>query len=183
MKLQPRERKFVIVAIASAVAFLTLEFVVLPGADHVKVGSEHLFQAQKDLRNSRELIAAKQLREQVTALRTQLDEQNHRLLSVPDANQAGAEFLTWLTTAASQRQLTFTRSEFLPVVPLKAKYRRVPVRIELTGRMTEITQFLAAITSSDRLVSIDELDLNSAGDKEKHIRCSLVASALAVAAE
>jgi Tfp pilus assembly protein PilO len=178
MKLQRRERLFVIVALVSAVVFVVLQFVVLPRWDNARSESGTLFEAQKELRNSRELLATKQLRDQVAALRSRLEEQNRRLLSAPDQNQAGAQFLTWLSTGASQQQLTFVRSEFLPAVPVGEKYLRIPVRLELMGRITAITQFLAAIANGDRLVSIDELELASNGDKEKRIRCTFVASAL-----
>ena len=178
MKLQRRERTFVIVALVSTVIFAVVQFVVLPRWDRAGRESGTLFQAQKDLRNSRELLATKQLRDQVAVLRSRLEEQNRRLLSAPDQNHAGAQFLTWLSVSASQQQLAFVRSEFLPPVPAGENYLRIPVRLELNGRITPITQFLAAITTSDRLVSIDELDLSSNGDKEKRVHCSLVASAL-----
>lgn len=178
MNLQPREKISVIAAFVAAVVFVVAQFVVLPRLDRVGSESGSLFQAQKELRSSRELVATKQLREQVAALRLRLDEQNHRLLSAPDPNQAGAQFLTWLSAGALQQQLSFVRSEFLPSVPVGEKYVRIPIRVELTGRITPITQFLASITSSDRMVSIDELDLTSNGDKEKRIHCVLVASAL-----
>lgn len=178
MKLQRRERLFVIVALVSAVVFVVLQFVVLPRWDNARSESGTLFEAQKELRSSRELLATKQLRDQVSALHSRLDEQNRRLLSAPDQNQAGAQFLTWLSTGASQQQLTFVRSEFLPSAPAGEKYLRIPVRLELTGRITPITQFLAAITSGDRLVSIDELELAGGSDKDKRVHCTFVVSAL-----
>jgi len=178
MKLQPRERIFLIVALLSAMVFVALQFVVLPRWESARSDSGTLFEAQKELRNSRELLATKQLHDQVVALRARLDEQDHRLLSAPDQNQAGAQFLTWLNAGAAQQQLGFARSELLPAVPVGEKYMRVPVRLELTGRITPITQFLAAITNSDRLVSIDELELASSSDKEKKVHCTFVASAL-----
>ena len=178
MKLQRRERLFVILALVSGVVFVALQFVVLPRWDNARSESGTLFEAQKELRNSRELLATKQLRDQIAALRSRLDEQNRRLLSAPDQNQAGAQFLTWLSAGASQQQLAFVRSEFLPPVPLGEKYLRIPVRLELMGRITPITQFLAAIANGDRLVSIDELELASSNDKEKRVHCTFVTSAL-----
>ena len=177
MKLQRREKILVIVALVSAVVFVFAQFVVLPRWETASSESGTLFQAQKDLRNSRELLASKQLRDQVTTLRSRLEAQNRRLLSALDQNQAGAQFLTWLSAGASQQQLAFVRSEFLPPAPAGEKYLRIPVRLEINGRITPITQFLADITSGDRLVSIDELELTSNGDKEKKVHCSLVASA------
>jgi Tfp pilus assembly protein PilO len=178
MKLQPREKKFVMGALIATVLFVVTDFLVLPRWERAQNEAGSLFQAQKELRNSRELIATKQLREQVAAIRSRLDEQNRRLLSAPDPNQAGAQFLTWLQAAAAEQQLGFVRSEFLTPVAAGDKYLCIPIRLELTGRITQITQFLATITSSDRMVAIDELDLNSNGDKEKKIHCGVVASAL-----
>jgi Tfp pilus assembly protein PilO len=178
MKLQPRERKFVIGGLIAAILFAVAEFVVLPHWDLLKTGSGSLFEAQKELRSDRELIAAKQLRDQEAALRARLDEQKRRLLSATDANQAGAEFETWLAAGAAQQQLGLVRSEFLAPVAVSEKYVQIPVRLELTGRITQITQFLASITTSDRVVAIEELDLGSSSDKEKRIHCGLVAAAL-----
>jgi len=178
MKLQAREKKFVIVALVAALVFLTVQFVILPQWDRAESTSERLFEAQKELRHSRQLIAARQLREQETTLRARLDEQNGRLLSAADANQGGAQFQTWLAAAATQQQLAFQRSEFLAPTPVGSKYIRIPVRLELTGRITDITQFLEAVTTSNRIVSIEEFDLNGSGDKDKQVRCGLVVAAL-----
>lgn len=178
MKLQSREKKFVIGALVAALLFAVVQFLVLPEWDRAKSGSGSLFQAQKELRSSRELLAAKQLREQEAALRARLDEQNRRLLTASDANQAGAQFQTSLAAAAAQQQLGLVRSEFLTPAAMGQKYVRIPVRLELTGRITQITQFLAAITTGNQIVSIEELDLNSNGDKEKGVHCGLVVAAL-----
>lgn len=180
MKLQSREKKFVIGALVALAIFSLLKLVVLPRWDRAQGGPGNLFQVQKELRSDRELIATKQLRDQVNALQSHLNEQSGRLFSASDSSQAGAEFLTWLSSSASQQQLGFVRSEFLPPVPARPKYERIPVRIELVGRITQITQFLSVITSSDHLVSLDDLELSSNGDKEKRVRCSVVASALVI---
>jgi len=178
MKLQAREKKLVFGALSAALLFVVVQYFVLPAWDRAEGGSGSLFQAQKELRSSRELLAAKQLKEQEAALRARLDEQNSRLLMASDANQAGAQFQTSLAAAASQQQLGLVRSEFLTPAVVGQKYLRIPVRLELTGRISQITQFLAAITTSNQFVSIEELELNSSGDKEKKIHCGLVVAAL-----
>jgi len=178
MKLQSREKKFVTGALVAALLFAVAQFLVLPQWDRSESSSGSLFQAQKELRSSRDLLAAKQLREQEAALRARLDEQNRRLLAASDANQAGALFQTALAAAAAQQQLGLVRSEFMAPAAAGEKYLRIPVRLELTGRITQITQFLAAITTGNQIVSIEELDLNSNGDKEKRVHCGLVVAAL-----
>ena len=180
MKLQPREKRFLIGAALAAVLFALANFVVMPQLDKAESSSSSLFQAQKELRNSKELLAAKQLQDEEAILRNRLDEQNRRLLTALDANQAGAQFQTALAAAAAQQQLGLVRSEFLSPVPAGQKYLRIPVRLELTGRITQITQFLATITTGNQFASIEEIELNSNGDKEKKVHCGLVVAALMV---
>jgi len=178
MKLRPRERKLVVAAALAALFFVLLEFVVLPRWDRAENSTGSLFLAKKELRRSRELIAAKQLREQETALRGRLSEQEHRLLIAPDANQAGAQLQTWLASRAAEQQLGLIRSEFLAPSPAGDNFVRIPVRLELNGRITQLTQFFSAIVTGDRIVDIEELQINGAGDKDKQIHCGIVVAAL-----
>ena len=178
MKLQAREYKVVVGGLVAVVLFVILQFVILPQLGQENSSASTLFQAQEELRKGRELIAANQLHAQEVALRARLEQEDRRLVTAADANQAGAQFQTWLAAAAAQQQLNLVRSEFLTPAPFGDKYLRIPVRLELSGRITEIAQFLASVTSTDRLVSIDELDLNSSADKQKQVRCGLVVAAL-----
>jgi len=178
MKLRPRERKLVVAAVLTALFFACLEFVVLPRWDRAENSTGSLFLAKKELRRSRELIAAKQLREQETALRSRLSDQERRLLVAPDANQAGAQLQTWLASRAAEQQLGVVRSEFLAPSPAGGNYIRIPVRLELNGRITQLTQFFSAVVTGDRIVDIEELQINSAGDKEKQLHCGIVVAAL-----
>jgi hypothetical protein len=178
MNLQPKEKGFLIAGFLAALVFLLLEFVALPHWDSAGSSSERLFLAQKELRYSRELLAAKQLREREVALRGQLEGQEHRLLAAPDSNQAGAQLQRWLADHATEQQLGLLRSEFLAPVPVGDTYLRIPVRLELNGRITQLTQFFSGVTSGERIAEIEELQITSAGDKEKRVHCVVVIAAL-----
>jgi len=52
------------------------------------------------------------------------------------------------------------------------------VRLQVNGRITQLTQFLNAMIAGDRIVEIEELQLSGAGDKEKLVHCGVVVAAL-----
>jgi Tfp pilus assembly protein PilO len=178
MNLESREKGFLIAGLLGALVFLLLEFVALPQWGSAESSSNRLFLAQKELRYSRELLAAKQLRELEVVLRGRLEEQEHRLLVATDSNEAGAQLQRWLADHATEQQLGLVRSEFLPPVPLRDNYIRIPVRLELSGRITQLTQFLTGVTSGDRITEIEELQLSGGSDKEKRVHCVVVIAAV-----
>ena len=178
MNLQPREKGFLIAGVLGVLVFLFLEFVALPHWDSAGSSSNRLFLAQKELRYSRELLASKQLHDVELTLRGRLEEQEHRLLVAPDSNQAGAQLQRWLADRATEQQLGLVRSEFLAPAPVGDSYVRIPVRLELNGRITQLTQFFSGVTGGERIAEIEELQINGAGDKEKHLHCVVVIAAL-----
>ena len=178
MKLQTREKNFLIAAGLAILVFVLLEFVVLPRWDRAEASTGSLFLVKKELRYDRELIATKQLRDQAAAIQGRLSEEEHRLIVAQDTNQAGAQLQKWLADRAAEQQLGLVRSEFLAPSPIGESYVRIPVRLELTGRMTQLTQFFNAITAGERIVEFEELQLNSASDKEKRVHCGVVIAAV-----
>jgi len=181
MKLSPREKKFVAAALVAGTLFACTEFLVLPWSEKNIGSQETLRLKQKALRRERELaISAPQIRAQTAALEGRLTDEEHRLLSAPDANQAGAQLQEWLVRQATEQHLNVVRSEFLPSSPVAESYVLIPVRIELNGRITQIVQFLTAALQGERVASLDELQIGDVGviDKEKMVRCSVIVSSL-----
>ncbi len=180
MTLAAREKKFVMLAAASAVVFALLTWVVLPWTDQLMDSGEQLRLAEKKLRQEKELLAAApQIAAQTQALQLRLDAEEKRLLPTADAAQSGAQLQSWLVQRAGELQLEVQRSDFLAPAPVSEKYVRVPVRLDLNGPITQVAQFMNAVTHADRLVSVDELQVTSFGvEKEKRVRCTLVISGL-----
>ncbi len=178
MNLEPREKGFLIAGVLGALVFLLLEFVALPQWGSAESSSSSLFLAQKELRYSRELLASKQLRERELVLRGRLEEEQHRLLAAPDSNQAGPQLQGWLADRAKEQQLGLVRSEFLAPAAVGDNYLQIPVRLELTGRITQLTQFLTGVTSGERIAEVEELQISGGGDKEKRVHCVVVIAAL-----
>ena len=180
MKLRERDKKFLMVLASSALVFVLLNYFVLPWSEKFIDTGEQLTLAEKKLRQKKELIAsAPQVRSQLAALQARLDHEEKRLLPPTDANQAGAQLQDWLAQRAVEQKLEVQRSDFLATAPVSDLYIRVPVRLELGGGITQVVQFMNVVTHGERMVSVDELHINSMGvDKDKRVHCSVVISSL-----
>jgi type II secretory pathway component PulM len=180
MKVTPRERKFLLAALVAAVAFVLLEFVIAPpGASEIDTGIDQLALEQRTLRRQEELAAAARLPSAVAALQARLAQERKGLLPGSDPNQAGAQLGTWLARLAANQQLEVLRTDFLPTASVAPGLVRVPVRIELHGRITPIVAFLTSVTQGDQMASVDQTQLSNYGDdKNKELLCVVVVSGL-----
>ncbi len=180
MNLAEREKRLIALAVFSAMLFSLLNWVVLPWSDDFFASGQDLARAEKKLRSRRELVAAApQVQARLQLLQVKLDGEEKRLLATADSNQAGAQFQQWLAQRAVEQKLDVQRTDFLPVAPLSDDYVRVPVRLDLEGPITQVVQFMNAITHGDKAVAVDELHVASSGpEKEKRVRCTIVISAL-----
>ena len=180
MKLSAREKRFVAAALVSAALFAVLEFGVLPEREEWAGGAEELLRLQKQLRHRRELAAAAaELQNQAAALQARLQAEEGRLLAATEVNQAGAELEQWISQRAAEHQLEVVRSDFLPAEALGESYVRVPVRLELSGRITSLVQFFTALLQGERRVALEEVQINMFGvSNEKRVRCMVVVAGL-----
>jgi Tfp pilus assembly protein PilO len=180
MRLKARDRRALLLLASSALLFLFLNYVAVPWGERFLTSGEDLRLAEKKLRHEKEMLASAPLVEaQVKAAQGELDAQEQKLLAGTDRNQAGAQLQQWIAQRAAEQKLELLRTDFIEAKPYADDYLRIPVRVELNGPITQVAQFMNAVTHGDRLVSIDELTVNSGyADKEKKVRCSLVVSAL-----
>jgi Tfp pilus assembly protein PilO len=179
MKLRPRERTFVVVAVVAALLLTGLRYVAIPLSDRQASGAEELLRAQKQLRRQRELIAAtKQIQSQTGTLEARLTEQGRRLPSAEDSNKAGAELEGWVVQKAGEEKLDVGRIEFLPSIPFGKMYARLAVQFELNGQMTQLVQFFDDLLKSEKMVALEDVQINSIGSKDKRVRCVVVVTTL-----
>src|SRR5438105_4978535 len=147
MRLAERERRLIALAAISAVLFSLLNWVVLPWGDQFLASGQQLTLAEKKLRARRELVAAApQVQARLQLLQSKLDAAEKRLLAAPDTNQAGAQLQQWLAQRAAEQKLDVQRSDFLAAAPVSDNYIRVPVRLDLEGPITQVVQFMNAVT-------------------------------------
>lgn len=181
MKINKREKKFIVAALVSAVVFAVLQFGNFSWLGRWASSDKKLAMAQKKLKREKELVAAAgQVQAQVATLESQLQQEESRLLPAPDSNQAGAQLQEWLSQKATEQKLDMLRSDFLATSLLNENYLRVPVRVELVGRISQLVQFFAAVTQGERIAALEDLQISNSGpDKEKRVRCVVVVAALA----
>jgi Tfp pilus assembly protein PilO len=180
MTLKPRDRRSLLLLAASAVLFLFLNYVAVPWGERFMTSSDDLRMAEKQLRHQKELLAGAPLVDaQIKGMQVQLDSEEQKLLATTDRAQASAQLQQWVSQRASEQKVELLRTDFNDATPYADDYLRVPVRLELTGPITQVVQFINAVTHGDKVVSVDELSINSGFiDKEKKVRCSMVVSAL-----
>ncbi len=178
MSLQPREKKLVTLAIVAAIVFAAYYW-VLPIWSNQAGGGDSLPRVQKELRRQKELIAAsKQIQSQTGLLAERLAEQERHLVVPGDVNKASADLQGWIVQQAAAQQLDIIRSEFLPATPVGGAYVRIPVQFEFNGQMTQFAQFFGALQRGDKIVSVEDLQINSTGTKDKRVRCVIVIATL-----
>jgi hypothetical protein len=180
MKLTQRDRRALLFLGCSAVLFLFLNYVVVPWGEKFMTSGDNLKIAEKKLRHEKEmLVSAPQVELQLKALQARLDVEEQKLLQGADRSQASVQFQQWIAQRAAEQKLELLRTDFIDAAPYGDDYLRVPVRLELMGPITQVVQFINSITHGDRIVAVDELNVNSGYiDKEKKVRCTMVVSAL-----
>lgn len=181
MKINPREKKFLLAAVGVIIAYVLIQFVFTSGSNPVPIdaGLDQLALAQRTLRHDRELASASQLTTSVVALDARFQQEQKGLLAGMDPNQAGAQLQTLLANRAAAQQLEVVRTDFLPTAPVSPGYLRVPVRIELHGRITQLIAFLTSVTQGQPMASVDEAQFsNYSTAKEKQLLCVVVISGL-----
>ena len=180
MTLKSRDRRALMLLAFSAVTFLFLNYAVVPWGEKFMTSGDDLRMAEKKLRREKDMLASAPLVEaQVKGLQARLDAEEQKLLPGTDPNQATAQLQQWIAQRASEQKVELLRTDFIEAKPYADDYMRVPVRLEMIGPITQVVQFINAMTHGDRIVSVDELNVNSGYiDKEKKVRCSMVVSAL-----
>jgi Tfp pilus assembly protein PilO len=180
MTLNQRDRRALLLLAGSAVLFLFLNYVAVPWGEKFMTSGDDLKMAEKKLRHEKEMLAsAPQMEAQIKATQDRLDAQEQKLLPGTDRSQASAQLQHWIAQRASEQKLELLRTDFIDATPYADDYVRVPVRLEMMGPITQVVQFMNALTHGDRVISVDELNVNSGYiDKEKKVRCTMVVSAL-----
>ena len=180
MKLNSRDRRALLLLGFSAVLFLFLNYVAVPWGEKFMSSGDDLKMAEKKLRREKEMLASGPLVDaQLKGLQARLDGEEQKLLTGSDTAQATAQLQQWIAQRASEQKVELLRSDFIEPKPYADDYVRVPMRLEMTGQITQVVQFINALTHGDRTVSVDELNVNAGYvDKEKKVRCSMVVSAL-----
>lgn len=160
MRLNKRERKFivgggVVVAMGLLVYAVLLLLPDFESRTSMEQKRRKLLQ-YKEMLNSEELYASR-----IEQYRKRLQEDSNRLLPGETTNVAGADLTNVLVQLATQNGVTISRREQQSEQKLQDNLIRLPVRMDMTCNMDQLVQFLTAVESHDRLLTVDELSIAS----------------------
>ena len=160
MKLNKRERKFIVIGgIVGAIALLVY-FVLMLLPDFESQASveqkRRMLLQYKEMLNSEELYTAR-----IEQYRKRMQEDSSRLLPGETSNIAGADLTNVLVQLATQSGVTISRREQQSQQELQNNLIRIPVRMDMTCNMDQLVQFLTAVENYDKLLTVDELSIAS----------------------
>jgi Tfp pilus assembly protein PilO len=160
VRLNKRERKFivgggVVVAMGLLVYAVLLLLPDFESRTSMEQKRRKLLQ-YKEMLNSEELYASR-----IEQYRKRLQEDSNRLLPGETTNVAGADLTNVLVQLATQNGVTISRREQQSEQKLQDNLIRLPVRMDMTCNMDQLVQFLTAVESHDRLLTVDELSIAS----------------------
>jgi hypothetical protein len=161
-RLAARERRMIILA-ASLLGAATLGLRVLPAFVR-SAGASRLetLGAQETLRRSRGLLAAEPaMRESLAVRAAELVALAPQLFGGATANEAAAEFSSFVSGMADRHRIRLVRQEARPDSGLSL-FTRLAMRVEAEGDVAGITAWLATLEEGDKLVSVRSVALGAA---------------------
>ncbi len=159
--LAPRDRRALALVAAAALAFVLLDFVVLPAVDSAANLRAAIPLKEKTLRKYQQMVALAGAREtDWLAVQTRADAAEKRLLDSRTPALAGAEMQTLLKQLMSSAGIDMRSADFLPARPLKAgaaTYTVAPIVVAFECPLDQLANLLAAAAGSSKILALDQL--------------------------
>jgi hypothetical protein len=178
-KLSRRDRIALTAAAVAAALFLLLDFGVLPLLDQLGTSPEVIQQRETELRRDKRLLAEAELEKtQLTAAADRLKGVEAGLLESPSPSLANAEWQHLVGQLADSKGIQLGSSEFLRIQDLGAGYSLVTGRVQIRCRLDQLVDFLVALASSPKLLSVARLTVIGAqGDPQARLNLQLTIGA------
>lgn len=178
-KLKPRDRiAFMVGAMATAL-FLLMKVGVFPLLDRLPLGTEAAEQKELTLRRAQRLVAdsgAEQTR--LATVQEGLKSLEASLLESPSASLANAEWQRLVRELADSKGIALGSTEFLRIEELGSDYALVTGRVTLRCPLNQLVDFLVALATAPRLLSVTRLRISAApGDPERRLNVELMIGA------
>ena len=178
-KLSRRDRIALTAAAVATALFMLLNFGVFPLLEHLGTSPEVVQQKQVELRRDKRLLAEAQLEKtHLTAAADRLKGLEAGLLESPSPSLANAEWQHLVGQLADSKGIQLGSSEFLRIQELGAGYSLVTGRVQLRCRLDQLVDFLVALSSSPKLLSVTRLMvIGSQGDPQGRLSVQLTIGA------
>jgi hypothetical protein len=161
-KLGRRDRIALGVGVGAAALFILLNFGVFPLFEHLGASPEVVQQQEVELRRDKRLLAEAELEK--THLSTAGDRLRGieaGLLESPSPSLANAEWQHLVGQLADSKGIQLGSSEFLRIQELGAGYSLVTGRVQLRCRLDQLVDFLVALATSPKLLSVTGLSVSA----------------------
>ena len=178
-KLSRRDRIALGIGVVAAALYILLNFGVFPLLDHLGTSPEVVQQKQVELRRDKRLLAEAQLEKtHLTAAADRLKGVEAGLLESSSPSLANAEWQRLVGQLADSKGIQLGSSEFLRIQELGAGYSLVTGRVQLRCRLDQLVDFLVALASSPKLLSVTRLTvLSPQGDPQGRLPVQLTIGA------
>jgi len=178
-KLSRRDRIALGVGVGAAALFLLLNFGVFPLFERLDTRPEAVQQKEVELRREKRLLAEAELEKaHLSAARERLKGLEAGLLESPSPSLANAEWQRLVGQLADSKGIQLGSSEFLRIQELGAGYSLVMGRVHLRCRLDQLVDFLVALASSPKLLSVTGLTVSgSQGDPQGTLNVQLTIGA------
>jgi Tfp pilus assembly protein PilO len=172
-----RDKRALRIMAMVAAGFVILQFGVLPMWDGAQEVRTQLPQKEQTVAKYRRLVAQSGER---TAELARLDEELKKaetelLQSSTDA-LAAAELERLVQGLAGAQQIELNSADFQKVDKAQGAYYAIPVAVQFQSRVDQLVNFLAAIQSAERLLSVQKLSVQPAGGKQKRVMVTMTLS-------
>jgi hypothetical protein len=161
-KISRRDRIALTAAAVSAALFMLLNFGLFPLLEHLGRSPEVVQQNEVELRRDMRLLAEAELEKtRFTAAADRLKRLEAGLLESPSPSLANAEWQHLVGQLADSKGIQLGSSEFLRIQELGAGYSLLTGRVQLRCRIDQLVDFLVALTSSPKFLSVTGLTVSA----------------------
>ena len=178
-KLSRRDRIALGVGVGAAALFILLNFGVFPLFERLSASPEVVQQQEVELRRDKRLLAEAELeRTHLSAAADRLKGLEAGLLDSPSPSLANAEWQHLVGQLADSKGIQLGSSEFLRIQERGAGYSLVSGRVQLRCRLDQLVDFLVALATSPKLLSVTSLSVSAPqGDPQGTLNVQLTIGA------
>ena len=173
-KLTGKDGRAIKIAAAAIAVFALLQYLALPAWDSARDARQDIAVQEQILAKYRQAIASAGPRaKEAEGMAERLRRAEARLLQADTDALASAELEKLIKGMAAGNGIELKSSEFNRVVEGQDGYKEIPVGIGFQCRVDQLVNFLSALQTSERLLSVKKLAVQPAGGAKKEVLVSM----------
>lgn len=180
--MSPREKAMITAGAAVAVIYVFFTTVVFPYWDKLSETSEKIEVQSKRLMNYRKILRGQDtVKTALEATQHQLATAEKGLLANKSDSLGAAEFQGLIKQLSVAQSLNMLRTEVLPAKAVSTHYGKLSARLEFSGSIDRLVNFLASFDSGERILFVEEMRISPTqinNPKKKDVRVTMTISAL-----